>query len=170
MSFEAALPEGLQLEGRRVVKYSGNARELAVPEWVEGISAFAFSECRTLQRIRLPESCRYIGALAFNGCTSLGEVTLGFSGLMDIGWSVFYGCQCGVRLVFAGDSQMLEKNFGPRYDPPEYEFMYGERCEGKWHYPLGHELGDAFYVEASCVADGVNVRMKGHAAPSFGYE
>ena len=170
MENKPSVPAGLELTGKSVKKYRGTDRVLVIPDGVEQVESYAFSGCEALEEITLPATVRCIGQLAFKNCTSLRLVKLGFCELIDIGWSVFFGCKSGIKIIFAGDSETLEKSFGPRYEPPEYEFMYGERCEGRWHYPLGHAEAEQFTAEAYCEADGVTVTLTGRRVHFLGWE
>ena len=91
-----------------------------------------------------------------------------FTEKIVVSWSIFFKCANHVKVTFAGDSKTFEETFGPRYDPPEYDMMYGERCSGKWHYPLGHESGKEFVCEAYCEKDGVTLKMQGRKVDFLG--
>ena len=104
----------------------------------------------------------------FNKCIGLKAVHFKFTEQIEISWSIFFRCANHVKVTFAGDSATFQKNFGPKYDPPEYDTMYGERCSGRWYYPLGHESGSNFVCEAYCEADGVTVKMEGDKVDSLG--
>lgn len=86
----------------RITMYKGNAKNLVIPETIQGlpvevISGFygnkkiksvvipssvkvikesAFSYCESLEKVTLPEELFYIGKKAFNNCVSLKMVTL----------------------------------------------------------------------------------------------
>lgn len=162
------IPAGLEVRDNTVVKYHGNASVLVIPEGIEAIACDAFSGCTTLSEVTIPSTVKRIGHRIFGNCKGLQAVHFNFTEVITISWSIFFKCANRVKVTFAGDSATFEKNFGPRYDPPEYDMMYGERCSGKWHYPLGHENGKEFVCEAYCKADGATVKMQGRKVDFLG--
>ncbi|MBR5759421.1 MAG: leucine-rich repeat protein, partial [Thermoguttaceae bacterium] len=54
-------------DGRKLVKYFGDAEEVKVPEGVEFIGRGAFENCATIKSLILPESVNKIGERAFVG-------------------------------------------------------------------------------------------------------
>ncbi|MBE6656304.1 MAG: leucine-rich repeat domain-containing protein [Ruminococcaceae bacterium] len=164
----SSLPAGLEIEDNTVVRYHGDARVLVIPDGIEAIGYDAFSGCTSLSEITVPATVKRIGHRAFEKCTGLKAVHFNFTEQIVISWSIFFKCANRIKVTFAGDCATFEKNFGPRYDPPEYDMMYGERCAGKWHYPLGHENGKHFICEAYCEADGVTLEMEGRKVDFLG--
>lgn len=161
-------PEGLEISDKTVLKYRGNASQLIIPEGIERINSDAFSGCTALSEVTIPSTVNSIGHRIFEKCTGLNVVHFNFTEKIVVSWSIFFKCANHVKVTFAGDSATFEKNFGPRYDPPEYDMMYGERCSGKWHYPLGRENGSQFVCEAYCEKDGVTLRMQGRKVDFLG--
>ncbi|MBO5313631.1 MAG: leucine-rich repeat protein [Clostridia bacterium] len=164
------IPKGLKVKGKAVTGYSGDEKELIIPEGIERINSYALNDCISLQRVILPSTVKAIGSLAFGGCINLQEVHFNFTEKIDIGWSIFFKCPGIIKLVFAGDSKTLEANLGARYDPPEFEMMYGEICVGKWHYPMGHQLAEEFFCDSYCQADGVSIKLQGRRVHFLGWE
>lgn len=105
---------GFMMDGDKLVKYTGTATSVSVPNGVKTIGAEAFADntslsyitfpnsllyiesgafsgCRYLNRIILPEGVRSIGNGAFADCENLSSVTLPAS-LTQMGTSVFAGC------------------------------------------------------------------------------
>ena len=162
------IPNGLETENNTVIKYKGSASVLVIPEGIEAIASDAFSGCTSLSEVTIPASVKRIGHRIFKKCIGLKAVHFKFTEQIEISWSIFFQCANRVKVTFAGDSATFQKNFGPRYDPPEYDMMYGERCSGSWHYPLGHESGSNFVCEAYCEADGVTVKMEGRKVDFLG--
>ena len=103
-----------QLDGTTLVKYTGTAYAVSVPDEVEiiGEEAFcgnqyvkqvnlpknlkaieygAFSYCSALKKIQIPDSVTSIGSGAFACCPSLASVEIG-AGVKDVGTGVFAGC------------------------------------------------------------------------------
>lgn len=106
---------GFMMDGDKLVKYTGTATSVSVPEGVKTIGAEAFADntslsyitfpkslqsiengafsgCRYLNRVILPEGVRSIGNGAFADCDNLYSVTIPAS-LTQIGTSVFAGCE-----------------------------------------------------------------------------
>lgn len=105
---------GFMMDGDKLVKYTGTATSVSVPNGVKTIGAEAFADntslsyvtlpnsllyiengafsgCRYLNRVMVPEGVRSIGNGAFADCENLSSVTLPAS-LTQMGTSVFAGC------------------------------------------------------------------------------
>lgn len=65
--------------------------ELVIPSSVEKISYAAFSGCNNLKKVILPDSVIEIGTAAFCNCKELTEVSIG-KGVEKFGTGVFTGC------------------------------------------------------------------------------
>ena len=74
--------------------YIGNTlvTELAIPEGVTEIKAYAFYGCSTLTQVTIPNSVENIGDLAFYWCSALTQVTIG-NGVTSIGINAFGYCE-----------------------------------------------------------------------------
>lgn len=106
---------GFMMDGDKLVKYTGTATSVSVPEGVKTIGAEAFADntslsyitfpkslesiengafsgCRYLNRIILPDGLRSIGNGAFADCDNLYSVTIPAS-VTQMGTSVFAGCE-----------------------------------------------------------------------------
>lgn len=70
--------------GYYLVKYTGNAIDLVLPEEINkqsyNIVSFAFKGCESLNSITIPKTVNSIGYAAFNGCSNLTSITLPFIG------------------------------------------------------------------------------------------
>lgn len=53
-----------------------NATECVIPEGIEYIAPYAFSNCQLLQRVTLPESVKTIGEGAFQNCSMLQSIEI----------------------------------------------------------------------------------------------
>ena len=105
---------GFMMDGDKLVKYTGTATSVSVPNGVKTIGAEAFADntslsyvtlpagllyiengafsgCRYLNRVIVPDGVRSIGNGAFADCENLSSVTLPAS-LTQMGTSVFAGC------------------------------------------------------------------------------
>ena len=72
-----------------------------IPDGIEVIADFAFSQRRNLSHITIPDSVVYIGEFAFSGCFSLdSEITL--HGIRQVPRSCFSGCT-RLKKVIIGD-------------------------------------------------------------------
>lgn len=80
----------LTADGKRLVKYSGTATDVTVPDGVEIIGDNAFSGNKKITKVTLPTSVKVLEGYAFNGCTKLATVE-GGDGLMSIGAYAFSG-------------------------------------------------------------------------------
>ena len=63
-----------------------------VPEGVQRIDDYAFSDCKNLTEVTLPKSLKTLGAFAFFKCSSLSKVTISY-GLSKITQSAFEECE-----------------------------------------------------------------------------
>ncbi len=70
------VPDGVRAIGKEVFKGMSWITEIALPEGLEEIGSNAFKGCRKLTEIVLPESVRIIGELAFHRCHSLVSVRI----------------------------------------------------------------------------------------------
>ncbi|MDR2049348.1 MAG: leucine-rich repeat domain-containing protein [Treponema sp.] len=81
-----------EISGGVLVRYLGNAAEVAVPYGVTVIGEWAFYGCESLEAITLPTSLTTIEAWAFSGCAGLKTVALP-EGLTTIGRWAFSYCR-----------------------------------------------------------------------------
>ena len=82
-------------------------KKIELPILLIAIGAGAFNNCEQLEEIVFNENLQTIGDNAFLMCTSLKEVHLP-SSLEEIGCEAFSGCDSLVRIIFDGDSGLLE--------------------------------------------------------------
>lgn len=73
--------------------FSGNSvlKKITLPKNLEKISYGAFYECSSLEKIAIPDKCNTIETAAFGNCVSLKEVSMG-ANLKSLGNGVFVGC------------------------------------------------------------------------------
>ena len=80
----------------QIMKYTGNAQELIIPDTLDGmkvtaIGDLAFYSCSSLTAVTIPESVTAIGDDAFSYCSSLIAVTIPDS-VTAIGDGAFSDC------------------------------------------------------------------------------
>lgn len=67
---------GLKIDKGTVIRYTGKAAEVILPDDIVRIAPFAFAGCKTLRKIVTPYTLSSIGKGAFYGCDNLEEATL----------------------------------------------------------------------------------------------
>lgn len=72
--------------------------EIELPDSLTSIGPYAFSGCRSLERINIPERVTSIGKSAFRGCGHLNSIELP-DALRSIGASAFQSCSSLTRMV-----------------------------------------------------------------------
>lgn len=83
------LQEGIRIIGERAFDDSGELREIHLPQTLEIISKYAFSECN-IEKLVLPTNVVTISDYAFYGCKNLKSVHFSKS-VQFIGENAFYG-------------------------------------------------------------------------------
>ena len=73
--------------------------ELVIPEGVEWIRRYAFSNCSSLTSVEIPNSVTFIGQSAFEGCSSLTSAEIPNS-VTEIGSKAFLGCT-GLKEIYS---------------------------------------------------------------------
>ncbi len=82
---------GFDIQDGVLVKYSGDATEVVIPEGVTAIGDEAFAYCDSLTSITIPEGVQTIGDEAFLDCDSLTSITIS-EGVQTIGDGAFCWC------------------------------------------------------------------------------
>lgn len=136
--FAANAVEDFQRDEDKLVKYTGTATAVSVPDAVkiigaeafaqnedigtvnvgkntEEIEASAFEECKYLTGATLPNNVKIIDDFAFSGCNYLSKVVIG-EGLEKIGEGVFAGCNSLSTLQIDEDNTNFKLNKGALYD------------------------------------------------------
>ena len=80
--------------------------EYEVPQGIETIDKFAFSDCHGLTNITIPDSVSAIGKAAFIWCTNLMEITIPNS-VTSIGDMAFSSCD-NITLIVERDSYAVQ--------------------------------------------------------------
>lgn len=153
-----------QLDGSTLVKYTGTASTVSVPDTVKkiGEEAFAdntnvntvkipkgvetiaygaFSYCTQLKKVSLPDTIVTIGNAAFANCTSLSSISLGAE-VESLGTGVFAGCTSLKNVTINKNNSRYTSQKGVIYDK-EQTVIY-QYCPGKT---------DASYSMPSTVKD-----------------
>lgn len=121
-----------QLSGTTLIRYTGTAETVSVPDSVkviadeafannsymvnlnlpkdlEKISYAAFSGCNSLKKVVIPNKVTEIGSAAFCNCTSLSDVTIGTS-VYRLGSGVFTGCPNLSTVTVSGSDYVPPKD------------------------------------------------------------
>ncbi len=91
LSEEEYADKGFLIRDDLLVKYSGNEKEVKIPEGVKRIEENAFRGA-FVEKVICPSSLNHISRNAFKDCTSLTSVKLN-EGLIFIGFNAFYRCK-----------------------------------------------------------------------------
>ena len=136
--FAANGVEDFQRDEDKLVKYTGTATAVSVPDAVriigaeafaenedigtvnvgkntEEVEASAFAECKYLTSVTLPKNVITLDDFVFSGCDYLSKVTIG-ENLEYIGEGVFAGCNSLSTLLIDEDNPYLKLNKGALYD------------------------------------------------------
>lgn len=96
ISFESVVSNPLHY-AKRLYLNNRIVEEITIPDHVNEIGAYAFSDCELLNKIALPKSLNDIGDCAFRRCVSLNEITIP-TGVSTMGKYVFSGCS-GLKAI-----------------------------------------------------------------------
>lgn len=83
---------GFMMDGDKLVKYTGTATSVSVPNGVKTIGAEAFADNTSISYVTLPNSLLYIESGAFSGCRYLNRVIVP-EGVRSIGNGAFADCE-----------------------------------------------------------------------------
>lgn len=134
-----------QMEGSKLLKYTGTAEVVSVPDGVKeiGEEAFAgndnlvkvtidgdvekidyraFADCDYLRTVKIGDSVAKLDTAAFSNNKSLKNVSIG-AGLKELGSGVFAGCSQLAELTVAEDNPYLYYSGGVLYDD-EQKILY----------------------------------------------
>ncbi len=137
-AFAANAVEDFQRDEDTLVKYTGTATAVSVPDAVKtiGQEAFAgntdvgsvnvgkntqeietaaFSECKYLTSVTIPDNVLTIGDYVFSGCEYLSKVKLG-ANVEEIGSGVFAGCNSLATILIDEDNENFHLIKGALYD------------------------------------------------------
>ena len=88
-------------------------KDLVIPNSVDSIHKYAFSDCSSLTSVTIPNSVTSIGGGAFSGCDSLSFVVIG-SGVTSIEYSAFRDCP-------------IDTVYSRNPTPPQLKSSYSEK-------------------------------------------
>lgn len=86
-----SVKQDFEISGTTLLKYTGTATTVSVPDSVKEIAAEAFSDCTSMTSIKLPQGLEKIGYAAFSGCRSLTAVSIPDS-VKEIDSAAFCNC------------------------------------------------------------------------------
>lgn len=109
-----SVPDTVKIIGEEAFVDNATMKKLIIPSSVEEISYAAFSGCNNLEEVSIPNSVEKIGTAAFCNCSALAKVTIG-SGTKSMGTGVFTGCQKLSAVSFSGNNFFVYKD-GAIYD------------------------------------------------------
>ena len=87
------VPNGVKVIEREAFRGNKYLKEIALPNSLKKIDDETFSECIKLASITIPKTVQYIGNGAFRGCSSLSSVQIPAS-VTEIGEGAFRDCHC----------------------------------------------------------------------------
>lgn len=88
---DKAKSSDFDMDGTTLVKYTGTAKTVSVPDSVIEIAPEAFLDNTYMTTLTIPDSVETIGMSAFTGCTNLTDVKIG-NGVEKIGNAAFSHC------------------------------------------------------------------------------
>jgi hypothetical protein len=96
-------------------KYTGNEKNVIIPDGVKRIGKEAFERCENLESVTIPNGVKSIGDYAFNGCSKLSSVVIPDS-IKNIGEHVFRNCKKNLNLITSENSKCYLFEKGILYD------------------------------------------------------
>ena len=85
------IPEGIQSIGKWAFSNCSNLTKITIPDSVTSIEDCAFYRCSSLKSLMIPNSVTSIGRSAFSDCSSLTGITIP-NGVTSISNGIFWGC------------------------------------------------------------------------------
>lgn len=95
------LPSKLWLVGYNAFANT-SLKEIEIPDGVQYLGSYAFSDCVQLKSIKMPQQLKQIKQGCFEGCSSLLEIDIP-NKVTEIDYRAFYGCST-LRKVSFGDN------------------------------------------------------------------
>lgn len=124
----------MELEGRTLIRFRVNIKQIEVPEGIEVLARSSFYDMRGIVDIRLPKSLRHIESRAFRNCIGLEQVTFGGSNVR-IDEDAFRNCTSlklvrtcdGAEYMFHGLNDIYKTHDG-HSDQQEGDIQTGMEC------------------------------------------
>lgn len=114
-----SVPNGVKVIGEEAFANNSQMVSVSLPSSLEKISYAAFSGCNNLTKVEIPDSVEEIGTAAFCNCSKLAAFSLG-KGTKKIGTGLFTGCP---KLSTISDNDYFVCIDGVIYDD-ELETIY----------------------------------------------
>lgn len=92
-----------------LLKYTGNAEEVVIPEDIHTIAPNCFEGNKTMKRVVFPEQLEKIGKKAFQKCETLRQVRIPDS-VKEIEEGCFMWCDSLEKVKFPAGLKYIEKN------------------------------------------------------------
>lgn len=109
------VPESVKKIGPEAFKDDSDLYAVYLPEGITSIGSGAFSNCPVLSVMDLPDSLKKIDNFAFSNCKALSDVTIG-PGVTEIGYGVFAGCESLKDVQVDQDNQYFLDEAGILYN------------------------------------------------------
>ena len=98
-----------EVSGRTLIRYTGDDREIIIPDGVSEIAGNAFRGNKKITSVNIPNRIEKIGRRAFSGCTALQTVQIADIHIIDI--YAFAGCT-SLEDIFLPDNTMVSITYG----------------------------------------------------------
>lgn len=130
-AYAVSVPDDVEIIGEEAFSGNNNIKVVRLPDKLERIEYGSFSYCNALNKIDIPDSVESIGSGAFACCTSLSTVTIG-SGVKEIGTGVFAGCSSLKNISMDSGNESFVVDKGALYDK-DMTKLY-QYCPGRKDY------------------------------------
>lgn len=121
-----SVPDTVKTIGQEAFANNANLTTLNLPKTLETIEYAAFNGCNNLTKVVIPDSVESIGSAAFCNCTSLKEASIG-KNVKKMGTGVFTGAQLISTVSLSGNDYFICDD-GVIYDKNKetiYEVLQG---------------------------------------------
>lgn len=98
----------LEIEGRKIVKFLVNIKEIELPEGIEEIGKSCFFDKKGIISVKMPRSLKKIGSRAFRNCINLEQIEF-LGEEVEIEEDAFKNCTTLCRIIMP-DNRIYERN------------------------------------------------------------